>query len=286
MVSTSSIIAICIVLAISLLVPIGSLIFMIKKYKGERTAAAWGIGALGFFVMQVIIRMPILSLLQLSSSYVEFAKNNYLLYCIILGTSAGLFEVVARIVGILIIRKKIGLNMHNGIAAGLGHGGIECVVLISSTYISNLSMAVMINSGMFDNVIQQYASDEATMQSLLAVKDTLCGASPYLFYLAGYERILTMCLHVALTAVVCYFVLKKKTLVGVIIAFAAHSAADSISGILSGLSSGYLGVTCSQTVTYILIYVFLTAVAAASVIVTVSLCKSMKQSAQRGEGIT
>lgn len=276
MVGISSIIAILIVFLISVGLPVAGLLFVILKYKGEKLAAAWGIGAAGFIIMQVIIRLPILSVLKTKAWFISFATEHYLLYCLILGCTAALFELAARVAGVLILKKK-GLSMRTGVSLGLGHGGIECIVLIGSSYLSNLANILMINTGKYDELIQQTVGYGVDAKVLEDVRQLLISTKPVMYYLAGYERILTMCLHVALTAVVCYFAMKGKTVLGALIAFALHAIVDSLSGILSGLSTSYLGAVISQNTAYIIIYIFLTAVAVASIVATVKMCRKMKE---------
>ena len=65
MVSLASIVAMFITLAICMFVPIIALIVYAVKNKGKGVWIAWLLGAAGFFVMQIIIRMTILSILIL-----------------------------------------------------------------------------------------------------------------------------------------------------------------------------------------------------------------------------
>ena len=276
MVSLSSIISMLVVLVLSVALPIGALLFINAKYKGERLAAAWGIGALGFFVLQRIIRMPIITILSLKPWYREFATKYYVLYCLILASTAGLFEVIARVITISILKKKRGLSMRRGIAAGMGHGGIECILLLSATYVSNISMAIMINIGSVDALGAYPGIDTTAAAAIETAKQALINTKPILYYLALYERIPSMLFHVALTTTVCFFAMKGKMFIGALIAFALHTFVDGFTAIASGLAGSYLGVTLSQTTVYIIIYAFLTAVGVLSVVFTVKMCRGMK----------
>lgn len=263
MVSSATILGVCVTLFISLLLPIIVYIVYGVKNKGKGVWSAWLLGAAGFFVFQVIIRLSVLSVLSLSQGFVNFAMEHYVLYSFLLASSAGLFEVAGRYAAARIMSKN--LTFERGIAAGLGHGGIEAIVLIGMTYINNLIYIVMINSGSFDAIVEQTAGMGADTSSLIAVKNALISSGSAVFYLAGYERLLTMIFHVALSLLVCYFVMKKKDLYGIVICAVIHGAVDFAAAIVNGMAGGYVGSSISAVTSYVIIYVFLTLVAAASI---------------------
>ena len=263
-VSGSSIAAMCVTLFISLILPVIALIVYAVKNKKQGVVGAWFLGAAGFFVMQVVIRVPILSTLSLFEGYVSFVENHYVLYALILGLTAALFEVVGRFVCAKILSKN--LTYTKGFAAGLGHGGIEAMVLIGMTYVSNLLYVAMINSGAIEVVIAQTEAMGVDVAPVYTLVDTLISTPAYMYLLAGYERILTMIGHTAMTLVVFYFVWKKQTLKGIGICVLFHTLLDTGSAIISGLATPYLGSVISQNASYVIIYVFLTAMAVVSVV--------------------
>lgn len=263
MVSISTIIGVCITLFISLILPIVIYIIYGIKNKGKGVWTAWLLGAAGFFVMQVIIRLPILNLLSLIPSFGSFVENHFVFYCLILAFSAGLFEVAGRYAVAKILSKN--LLFEKGIAAGLGHGGIEAIFLIGLTYINNLIYILMIRSGSFDSIVEQTEKMGVSTTSLLQIKESLIQTKSILFYLAGYERILTMIFHVGLSLLVCYFVWKKKDFLGIIICLLLHGIVDFIVPLINNLATPYLGNKISSTLAYLLSYGFLTFIAAASI---------------------
>ncbi len=275
MVSGTSILCMVITLVISLVLPIVLFIIYAVANKGKKVVSAWFLGAAGFFVLQMLIRIPILSALSLLPGFQSFVENYYVVYALTLGFSAGLFEVIGRFVVAKMMSKE--LTYERSMAAGLGHGGIEAMLLIGMTYINNLLYTMMINGGTFDTVIEQTAAMGVDVSSLYAIEESLVNTAPYLFLLAGYERILTMICHVAMTLLVCYFVTKKQTLKGVGISLILHTVLDSASGLISGLSTPYMGSVISQTTSYVLIYGFLTVMAAVSVGIIITIRKKMRQ---------
>ena len=267
MVSGLSIVAMIVTLLICMVVPFLAVIIYAAKNKGKGVWIAWLVGAAGFFIMQIIIRTPILSLLSLSPGFVKFANDYYVVYILILAFTAALFEVVARFVGAIILKKKQCYEVAVG--AGLGHGGIEAIFLIGMTYVNNLLYSVMINTGTFDTMVDSSAQMGVDVQALLDVKTSLVETSPAMFLLAGYERILTMILHVAMTVLVFYFVSKKKSFVGVLLCLLIHTVIDFVPAFVISLLSANMA--------YIVVYAFLTVMALAGIAMVISIGKKWKK---------
>lgn len=265
MVSKSTIIAVIVTFFISMILPIVAWIVYGVKNKGKGAFTAWLIGAAGFFVMQMVIRVPILNTLALNEGFQLFVVNHYVLYCLVVAFTAGLFELVGRYIVAKILAKN--LTYEKGFAAGLGHGGIEAIVIVGMLYLNNIIYIAMINSGGFDGIVEQTAAMGVDTTSLIAIKDGLLNANATVFLLAGYERLLTMIFHVAATLVVCYFVSKKQDVKGLLICLVCHWMVDFVAPLVNGMATAYLGNVISQTTAYIIVYVFLTAVAVASIIV-------------------
>lgn len=271
MVSTSTLITVVITFIISGILPLVVWLVYGVKNKGKGAFTAWLIGAAGFFIMQVIIRIPILNMLALTAGFQSFVENHYVLYCVVMAFTAGLFELIGRYVVAKIMAKN--LTYERGFAAGLGHGGIEAIIIIGMTYLNNLLYIGMINSGTFDGIVEQTAALGVDTTSLVGIKDALIHANSAVFLLAGYERILTMILHVALSLSVCYFVSKKQDSKGILICLVCHCLVDFVAPLVNGMATEYLGNMISQTTAYIIVYVFLTAVAVVSVVAILNVRK-------------
>ena len=278
MVSTATIVCICITLAVSLLVPVVGLIVYTVMNKKQGVISAWFLGAAGFFVTQMIVRTTILSVLSGQAWFVSFAENYYVVYALILAFTAGLFEFAGRFAVAKIMENN--LNYKRGFAAGLGHGGIEAMVIVGMTYISNLIYVALINSGGFDIIVEQTAALGVDTTALYQVEAALLNTAPATFLLAGYERILTMICHVALSLIVVYYVKNKNVWKGAVICIGLHTMLDGVSGLISGLSTPYMGSVISQSTMYLLVYVFLTACAVASVYAICKLKKAMEALAE------
>jgi len=257
MVSNATILTCFITLFICLVLPLLLIILFAWKNNGQKLISAWLLGAAGFFVTQILIRVPILSMFQLQPWFLSFAQSHMFLYAFLLAFTAGLFELAGRFGVAWLIRKN--LNFKRSLAAGLGHGGIEAMLLVGSAYITNLVFIFMINAGNFDALISEAASAGVDAAQFTAIADTLINASPGLFLLAAFERVLAMIAHAAMSMIVCYSIHQNKALQGALICLVIHTLIDLTAGI--NMLNGSL---ISQTTAYLIVYTILTTVAVVS----------------------
>ena len=256
MVPITTTIACAITLLISLVLPLMGLILPGLKHRKQGYLSAWLLGAAGFFVTQILIRLPILTALSGQSWFVAFSRNHLFGYAFALAFTAGLFELAGRFAVARLMQTR--LTLTRSVAAGLGHGGIEAVLLIGITYINNLAYIAMINSGSFDGVLAQAAAAGVDVSQLELIRTQLITASPTLFLLAGLERILAMTGHLAMSLLVCYGVAHGKVLPCVLVCLGIHTLMDLTAG---------LSLVLPQAIAYPIIYAILAAMAVFSVFV-------------------
>lgn len=255
MVPTVSILGCIVTLLISLILPAALLMVYAARNKGQGIVSAWFLGAAGFFVPQILIRLPILNTLAVTPGFTAFTQNHLFAYSLSLAFTAGLFELAGRFAVAKLLNRK-NLTRKRSLAAGLGHGGIEAILIIGMTYINNLVIMLMINSGSFDALISQTASLGGDVSQLQAVREALLTTSPFLFLLAGFERILTMIAQAAMSMIVCWGVHVKKAGKGALLCLLFHTLIDTSAGI-SLLATDAGGNALSQTTAYIIIYAIL-----------------------------
>lgn len=262
MIDTYSMAACVCTLVVSLVLPIGFAVFYSLRHRDKKVGIAWVLGALGFVVPQLLIRAPILQTLGAVNGAGAFMLRHFVLYALFLGFTAGLFEFAGRFLVAKYLAKKGRLNYHTALAAGLGHGGIEAIILVGMTYINNLVLMVMIQSGSFDTLLAQTAAAGADTAALTAARELLLGTSGTLFLLAGFERLLTMIAQVGMSLVVCYSIHTGKARLGFFICVGYHALIDTVAVLFSLLATPQLGSRLSQTASYVIIYGILMAMAA------------------------
>ena len=260
MISTASFITCTVTLFISLILPVLMLIVFAAKNRKQGILSAWLLGAAGFVVTQLLIRVPILNALAMQDWFIRFSQSHLFLYAFSLAITAGLFELAGRFAVAKLMQKN--LTWNRALAAGLGHGGIEAMALVGMTYVNNLIYMVMIQTGSFDAVIAQTAAMGVDVSQLELIKLQLLTASPTLFLLGGFERLLAMTAHLAMSVIVCWGIHSRRIVKSLLLCLGIHTLIDLTAGIQ--LLTGTL---LSQTAVYIIIYAILIAVAAVSLLI-------------------
>lgn len=278
MIPTLSFVTAGITLFVSLILPIVVLIVLSRKWKLNHIPSAWFLGAAGFFIPQMLIRTRLLENFSANPNFLAFAENHYILYCLLLAFTAGFFELAGRY-GIAKILKREPMTFRRSLAAGLGHGGIEAMLLIGVTYINNLVYMVMIQTGHFEYLIAQGSAVGVDVSQLYAVQDALANTSPILFLLAGYERLLTMIAHTAMSLMVCFGVWRGRPGKAMIACLIFHTLLDCTT-IVNGMATPYLGNVISQNTAYVILYTLLTAAAVLSVIIIKTIYKRWNEALQ------
>lgn len=271
MISNLSIVGCVISLLVSTLLPVGFIIYYGTRHKGQSVVSAWILGAIGFLVPQMFIRVPILKAIAQLDGYLAWITSHYILYALALGITAGLFEFAGRFLVAKYIQKRGRLNYTVSLAAGLGHGGIEAIILVGMTYINNLVLIFMLRSGAFDAQVAQAAAAGMDTAQLELMKQTLLSAPSITYFLGGFERILAMFAHVGMSMVVSYSIFKNRTGLGFLICTGYHAFIDTACGLLSFLSNDMFGAVISQATMFWIVYPILTVCAALALFVTLKI---------------
>ena len=172
------------------------------RLKGTIVSALWGV--LTFVVFAMIFESGINLLVQ---KYVGDITSNIWFYAIYGGLAAGVFEETGRFVVMKFIMKDT-LNKQNAIMHGIGHGGIESIMLVGLTYVSNLAISLAINAGEIDSMLK--GLDDTLKAQTIEQYSALWTTPAGLFYLAIVERIAAIALHICMSYIVYRAVKEKK----------------------------------------------------------------------------
>lgn len=227
-VSIASIIAMVFTLLICVAVPFAACIIAMHKWKGKVRISSFFIGAATFILFAMILER-ILHAVVIGATGTLLTGNIWL-YAIYGGLAAGLFEETGRFLAMKFCMKNT-LNRENAILYGIGHGGIEAILIVGLTYVNNLIYSLLINSGFLPSLLSAYDAD--TQQTVLQ-QLTVLGTTPsYLFYIAGMERINAMLLHVVLSYLV-YLAVKNRKAGLYVLSIFLHALLDAGIILLSG----------------------------------------------------
>ena len=224
-VSMFSIIGMAFAFIISVGLPIGLLVFVLKKLKAN--PICFFIGAITFIVSALLLE-NLFHVVMLHIFGFSLAMN-LLIYAIYLGLSAGIFEETGRLIAMKVLMKKT-LSKENAVMYGIGHGGCEAIIIVGLTSISNIVTSIMINTGSIGVLLDKL---DPTVKETTIQKLSLLWSTPsYQFYMAGVERISAILLHICLSYLV-YKAVKNHKYQLYVIAILIHAAIDAATVLLA-----------------------------------------------------
>ena len=178
----------------SLIAPVFGAVFISRKY--EKAWQAVLAGGFTFIVFQLCIRIPVIQVvLPKTSWYTLLSVTNPVLYSLFLGVTAGLAEELGRYIVMKLFIKK-NHSFVSAVAFGIGHGGVEAILLVG-------------------------------INGLLCLFSSVTGAMPGYMLASGVERILAMIIHIACSIMVMKSIVLKK-IRWLVLAFLAHSIVDTV----------------------------------------------------------
>ena len=197
MVASSSIIMMAINALIGIVAPFLLAWWVVKKFKSGLKSVLTGAGV---FVVFALILETIVHQIVLKGPHGPAIIGNTYYYALYGGLMAGLFEETGRFLSMKLILKKESPAAKTGIAYGVGHGGIELLLLFGATMVSNIAISALINAGNLDLVLAGVPeANRAQVQTQLEGLQTLT-VTTLLFGL--WERVSAIILQVGLSIIV------------------------------------------------------------------------------------
>lgn len=197
MVSSSSMIMMAVNAVLGFAVPVCLSIYLVRRHHAKLTTILIGAGT--FFLFALVLE-SIMHQLVLKGPHGAAITGNTLWYAIYGGLAAGIFEETGRFLSMKFLMKKEPTKALPGVAYGIGHGGMEMIMVFGVTMISNLVISALINSGQ-SGILFAKATEETASQ-IQAQLDQLqtSGAGTYLFGL--WERFSALLLHLGFSLMV------------------------------------------------------------------------------------
>lgn len=168
-------------------------------------------------ILERIVHLIVLQKIPATASF--FSKP--LPYAIYGCLMAGLFEESGRYLAFRLFFKKRH-RYQDALAYGLGHGGLELLLVGVLAQVSNLANAVLINNGTFSVIAKNAPTQAEVLKNVQAV---LVQTHPYLFAVSGLERVLALALQVGLSVLVLYAVARRRPKF-YLLAIGVHALAD------------------------------------------------------------
>ncbi|WP_027408472.1 YhfC family intramembrane metalloprotease [Anoxybacteroides tepidamans] len=205
-------------LLISLFVPVG-LVWYGRK-KGWLSWKPLGVGVVVFLVFSQVLEKALhVAVIDSSGTALKWT-NSTALFVTYAALAAGVFEEIGRYVGFRWLLKK-HLGYGDGLSFGIGHGGIEAILLGVFGAITSIVLMNLIQSGAFDHTIASSLPADQAAQLKERIKETTFA----MYVLGGLERVFAIAFHIVMSLLVLLGV-RKRQFRYVIYAICAHALLD------------------------------------------------------------
>ena len=197
MVPASSLILMGVNALLGVAVPVCLSIYLVRKHHARLSTILIGAGT---FILFALVLESILHQLVLKGPHGSAIMGNTLWYALYGGLAAGIFEETGRFLSMKFLMKKEPSKPLPGVAYGIGHGGVEMLIIFGITMFNNLVLSLMVNAGQTDVILSKVPAEAGTqLQAQLEQLQTL-GAGTWLIGL--WERCSALLLHLGLSLMV------------------------------------------------------------------------------------
>jgi uncharacterized membrane protein YhfC len=204
-VSNVSILFMAVSALFSIGVPIALLIIFHKKYGAKIVPALVGAAAFVVFAM-VLERILHQLVLKPEANGSTWMMGYPILYMLYGSIAAGVFEETGRFLSFKLLKRRYG-GIGTGLSYGVGHGGIEAILLGGIAMINAIAMSVLANSG---NAASLTSGPNGAL--ITAQIQSLASTVPAMFLLPGFERLCAVTIHISLSVIVFYSVYENRRL--------------------------------------------------------------------------
>ena len=179
-------------------------------------------GAVVFFVFQLATRVPAIQLIQAAIADQLKASTTLMWgWLIALAITAGIFEEVGRYIGYRVFMRREEKTWSRAVMYGLGHGGIESIVLVGGlTLLGAINMWSMASGGLAQLPEDQRALALQQLQAL--------NAQPgWIALLSAWERLWSVPVQVAFSVIVLQ-VFRRGKMIWLLWAVLGHAFVDLV----------------------------------------------------------
>ena len=225
-VPTSTIICMTTTVLLTVAVPVLLAVYLRKKYNCNLKALL--VGALTWIVFARIVE-GIMHQIVLGSSVGATIQGNTLYFSLYAAAMAAVFEEVGRLMVMKTALRTCFDNDKNALMYGVGHGGIECIVILGLPMISGIVYAQQINARSLATLYELLKAmpEERAIESLQSLMPLV--SDPSVSFLLGMiERIPAIAIHMALSVLV-WKAIKDDTYAFLWLALFLHFLTDFLS---------------------------------------------------------
>lgn len=205
MISNTPIISIIILGIISISLPLIFLIYFIRKYPSSWKPIL--VGFCVFIVFSQVLEGALHLLVSFINPQTHESTNNPYFSALYVSLSSGIFQEVGRYLGFYYVLKK-HRSWKDGMAYGVGHGGVEALIIGGMAAISSIVIIILSHFGFLEQLI---SVSEPSMALELMKSEQMANFPSSFFLLISLERISIFIIQLGLSLFVLYGVTKQKT---------------------------------------------------------------------------
>lgn len=178
-------------------VPVCLSVYLVRKHHARLSTILIGAGS---FILFALVLESIMHQLVLKGPHGASILDNTLRYAIYGGLAAGVFEETGRFLSMKFLMKKEPSAPLPGVAYGIGHGGVEMLIIFGITMINNLVISALINSGQTDVIFSKVPVE--AVEQLRSQLDQLQTIGVGTLIIGIWERFSALVLHLGLSMMV------------------------------------------------------------------------------------
>lgn len=224
MISSSVMTALTVGVIITAAAPVIAAIILLAARKISPAAFFSGFGA--FAISQLVLRIPIMTLLSAQPWYTAFSVT--VIGSLVICFTAGLFEESARLIFVRFVLKN-HRSYNDSIGFGLGHGFCEMISLCGLGYISYLMLAAIYNGGS----LEEYLGMSMPQEQTDLVISSITSLTAPLIRMGILERISALMFHITASTVIFKGVRSGHSVRNWLIAIGLHTALNFITVMLA-----------------------------------------------------
>ena len=227
---------------ISIGLPVGFFVFIYKKHNAKFIPML--VGAAAFVVFALVLERYVHY-----AVFEQYPLREKPLFFILYGAlMAGIFEETARLVSFKILKRKY-TGIETGLSYGIGHGGIEAVLLAGIAIVATMVFGILIGTGNTDLVVSMLG-EETSKQ----IENTIAVTAPHMFLVGGIERLFAITIQVSLSVIMFYSVYGKGKIWLYPLAIVLHAVVDvPAAAMQAGVLKSILLVECLAGVSAVIL---------------------------------
>lgn len=202
MVSICSILFMLITLLFIFLMPVWMYLYLEKRYSISLKSVL--VGGIVYIIAELIFKVPFVAYVE-SSQWYQWFNEDYMMYAVFWILEAAIVvEGIKYLVCKYTYKGKMVLKDALGI--GLGFATLEAVLYVGANIIVNMLYSILINF----NIIENYFPGYLGVGIADLITESLIEASPWLYIVAGLERLIVIPLAILASVLVYYAINRNK----------------------------------------------------------------------------